>query len=155
MECTQLVLDYIKRLGDAQDVLRSHVTEMKEQLQRDREDRRRDLKATQQRQDEILALLRSQGKSKIEASEDDEEKHSREHLTQLKEMWREGADKVKMSQEANKKAPPIMKFLFGIAPADFETGDMGSRAIHPSSRFSTGELHEPVPARFTSLILLC
>mmetsp|Transcript_59824 Transcript_59824/g.125017 ORF Transcript_59824/g.125017 Transcript_59824/m.125017 type:complete len:613 (-) Transcript_59824:1625-3463(-) len=131
------VLDYIKRLGDAQDVLWAHVTEMKKQWQRDREDRKRDQRATQNRQDEILAMLRSVGKIQFKTSKDEAEEQRRQHLTQLKELLREGAEMVKTSQEGGQKSSPIMKFLFGIAPADFETGDMGSRAIHPSSRFST------------------
>ncbi len=131
MRYEQPVPDYIKSLGDAQDDLRSQIDKLREKWQQDS-------KAIQQCQDQILEMLKSPGET--EASEKELEEQGQRRL---KEALKMGKDLVQTPNAADQKSFPLMKVLFGIAPADFRTGDMGSKAIHPSSPFSTRELRKP------------
>jgi hypothetical protein len=113
------------------------MTELKEQWQRERDERRRELEAIHKGQTDILDLLKNLEKKSPETSGVEPDEHNQKHLTHLKEIWREGArasGAPKVHQSCS-----LMKSLFGIAPADFATGEMGSKAIHPNSLFATGE----------------
>ena len=143
----QSALDYAKRLGDGHISLLSQISELKEQWQSDRIEKQRELEAIRKTQNDILDMLKCLGKVQPETSANESDEYHQKHLTHLKEIWKEGAEKAKVSEEGHAdKSFSIFKFLFGIASADFATGDMGSKAIHPSSRFSTCEL-PPAPRR--------
>jgi hypothetical protein len=93
--CKQSVLDYTKRIGDAQLSLWSQMTEVKEQLQRERDERRRELEAIHKTihkgQADILNILKILDKDKPKSSGGEPDEHNHQHLTHLKEIWREGA----------------------------------------------------------------
>ena len=64
--------------------------------------------------------------------------------TQLKEIWKQGeleARALKATRRKGQKlqSTSLLAWIFGIAPADFQSGDIGSKAIRPSSRFHTSD----------------
>jgi hypothetical protein len=133
--------------------------ELNKQLQKEREERRKDLDDVRQKLDAVLGIQRKQNLKldtildKFGVSQDESEEDA---VTRVKQIWKKETDK-KRPHSADQKSLPIMKSLFGIcgiASADFETGDLGSKAIHPSSMFSKGALlAPPAPKRSAPTLL--
>ena len=64
--------------------------------------------------------------------------------TQLKEIWKQGESEARALKATRRKgqklqSTSLLAWIFGIAPADFQSGDIGSKAIRPSSRFHTSD----------------
>ena len=64
--------------------------------------------------------------------------------TQLKEIWKQGESEARALKATRRKSQKhqstlLLAWIFGIAPADFQSGDIGSKAIRPSSRFHTSD----------------
>ena len=79
--------------------------------------------------------------------------------TQLKEIWKQGETEARALKATRKKSQKhqstlLLAWIFGIAPADFQSGDIGSKAIRPSSRFHTCDPKICSYASKTALVLL-
>ena len=113
-------------------------------MQRWRDETREEIGNLKKNQKEIHDTI-----EKIHKSTDgeDSEKKRTKQRTQLKAIWKEGASnaalQVSKENKQRGKPPSILAFLFGIAPPDFQSGDIGSKAIHPSSRFHTCNFRTP------------
>jgi hypothetical protein len=116
---------------DMQKDLQTQITELREHLQHEREERHRDLKLLRQDLSMIITSLK--------AAQHEPEIQYSENLTQVKELWKKESDKTNATQKFNQSGFSMMTYLFGITSADFKTGQIGSKAIHPSSRFSMRE----------------
>ena len=117
-----------------QNVIQSQITELRELFHHEREERHRDLQLLRQDLSMIITNL-----ANLKTPHHEPEIQCTENLTQVKELWKRESDKTNATHEVNKSGFSMMTYLFGITSADFETGQTGSKAIHPSSLFSMRE----------------